>query len=195
MLAPGPDGEVATVRRIYQLYIEGKLGYRALARRLDAEGATALDGAPWTEARVKAVLINEMYCGVLLYNRTTGSFTQLDINVTQRVARCFRKWTPLEFEAHPGQKYDFASPDAQISVTAVIAKSEARDPLHNYVIDLAPPESFFKTTSIEASYYESGVLKGLNAAAEDKTGEFISSTVGTLAELASAAVAQNFVAI
>lgn len=72
VLAPGPDGEVATVRRIYQLYIEDKLGYRALARRLDTEGATALDGALWTEARVKAVLSNEKYCGVLLYNRTTG---------------------------------------------------------------------------------------------------------------------------
>lgn len=122
------------------------------------------------------------------------SFTQFDITVTQRVARCFRKWTPEESEAHSGQKYDLSSPDAQISVTAVISKSEARDPLRNYVIDLNSLESFFKTTSVEASYYESGVLKGLNAAAEDKTGEFISSTVGTLAKLASAAMAQNFVA-
>lgn len=72
VLAPGPAGEVATVRRIYQLYIEEKLGYRELTRRLEAEGATALHGAPWTEARIKAVLINEKYCGVLLYNRTTG---------------------------------------------------------------------------------------------------------------------------
>lgn len=72
VLAPGPTAEIDVVRRIYRLFIEDKLGYRALARRLAFDGCAAAGGAPWTEARVKAVLTNEKYCGVLLYNRTTA---------------------------------------------------------------------------------------------------------------------------
>lgn len=76
VLAPGPLREVEMVRRIYRLYIEDKLGYRALARRLTSEGLTAGENVAWSETRVKAVLTNEKYCGVLLYNRSTARLGQ-----------------------------------------------------------------------------------------------------------------------
>lgn len=76
VLAPGPLYEVEIVRRVYRLYIEEKLGYRALARLLTAEGLTCGEGVAWSEARVKAVLTNEKYCGVLLYNRSTARLGQ-----------------------------------------------------------------------------------------------------------------------
>jgi DNA invertase Pin-like site-specific DNA recombinase len=72
VLAPGPLCEVELVRRIYRLYIEDKLGYRALARQLTSEGLTAGEGVAWSETRVKTVLTNEKYCGVLLYNRSSS---------------------------------------------------------------------------------------------------------------------------
>ena len=72
VLTPGPDAEVRTVRLIFQLYIEQKLNYRAVARFLNDGGIRALGGQCWSEARVKAVLSNEKYCGNLLYNRTSA---------------------------------------------------------------------------------------------------------------------------
>lgn len=69
VLVPGPEAEVAVVRRIYQLYCAQGLTCRELARHLNAEGIDAGAGKPWTDSRVRAVLGNEKYCGNLLYNR------------------------------------------------------------------------------------------------------------------------------
>lgn len=71
VLVPGPDAEVAVVRRLYRLYLEG-YSYRALARLLNAEGIVYAGGRPWAEALVRQVLTNEKYCGNLLYHRTSG---------------------------------------------------------------------------------------------------------------------------
>jgi DNA invertase Pin-like site-specific DNA recombinase len=72
VLTPGPDAEVRTVRRIFRLYTEQKLSYRAIARTLNDAGVVAVSGGDWSETQVKAVLTNEKYCGNLLYNRTTA---------------------------------------------------------------------------------------------------------------------------
>jgi DNA invertase Pin-like site-specific DNA recombinase len=72
VLAPGPDMEVQTVRRIFHLYTKQKLSYRAIARTLNDAGVAAVSGGDWSETRVRAVLTNEKYCGNLLYNRTTA---------------------------------------------------------------------------------------------------------------------------
>ena len=71
VLVPGPDAEIAVVRRIYRLYLEG-YSYRALAQMLNAEGIPYVAGKRWGETLVRQVLTNEKYCGNLLYRRTTG---------------------------------------------------------------------------------------------------------------------------
>jgi len=70
VLVPGPDDEIAVVRRLYQLYLDG-YSFRALARLLNDEGIRYGAGKEWRDAHVKQVLTNEKYCGNLLYRRTT----------------------------------------------------------------------------------------------------------------------------
>jgi DNA invertase Pin-like site-specific DNA recombinase len=70
ILIPGPAHEIATVRRIYRLYLK-HLGVRDIARLLNNEGVS-MQGAPWNESRVREVLRNEKYIG----NRTTGTGSQ-----------------------------------------------------------------------------------------------------------------------
>lgn len=72
VLAPGPDAELLLVRRIFRLYTEYKLTYRAVARVLNDGDAGAHGARRWSDARVKAVLTNEKYCGNLVYNRTSA---------------------------------------------------------------------------------------------------------------------------
>lgn len=66
----GPPAEVATVQEIYQLYVRRGLGLEAIARRLRAEGRPHPACGDWTGARVRRVLQDEAYTGVIFYGRT-----------------------------------------------------------------------------------------------------------------------------
>lgn len=68
-LVAGPPEEVATVRRIYRLFALTGLKPYAIAALLNAEGVPAEAGALWTTARVRQVLGNEKYAGVLVFGR------------------------------------------------------------------------------------------------------------------------------
>ncbi|NVM77453.1 DNA invertase Pin-like site-specific DNA recombinase [Duganella sp. SG902] len=72
MLTPGPAEEVRVVREIFRWYIEERMSYTAVARRLNQRGVPNGSGMPWHYLQVKAILTNEKYCGTLLYNRTSG---------------------------------------------------------------------------------------------------------------------------
>jgi DNA invertase Pin-like site-specific DNA recombinase len=109
VLAPGPDAELLMVRRIFRLYSECKLSFRAVARVLNDGDAMACGERLWSDARVKAVLTNEKYCGNLLYNRTTARLG------TKRRANDYGLWlrregahapiiTPEEFAAAQNQR-------------------------------------------------------------------------------------------
>jgi DNA invertase Pin-like site-specific DNA recombinase len=70
VLVPGPDAEVTTVRRIYDLFLDGR-SEREIAGLLNDEGClTDLDRA-WTRGTVHQVLTNEKYVGHNVYNRTS----------------------------------------------------------------------------------------------------------------------------
>lgn len=70
VLVPGPAQEVDTVRRIFTLYGRGGLSLEAIARRLNVEGVPAGERRlPWSKARIKCILGNETYAGVLTYGR------------------------------------------------------------------------------------------------------------------------------
>lgn len=69
VLVWGPEHEVATVRRVYALYLEHGASEAGLARLLNSEGVSSEFGRPWTQAMINSLLTNIKYCGALAYNR------------------------------------------------------------------------------------------------------------------------------
>lgn len=74
VLVTGPPEEVETVRRIFRLFAIAGLKPWAIARQLNGEGVAAEEGARWTSARVRALLRNERYIGVLVTGRRRYRF-------------------------------------------------------------------------------------------------------------------------
>jgi DNA invertase Pin-like site-specific DNA recombinase len=66
VLAPGPDAEVRTVRRIYRLFVVSGLRMVSIARLLNSEGDQPEPGSAWTLQRVRQVLTSERYVGVIV---------------------------------------------------------------------------------------------------------------------------------
>ena len=75
VLSLGPSHEVATVRRIYKLYVEQRASEPAIARLLNSEGIDSEFGRPWTHCMVKSVLTNVKYIGTLAYNRRSSKLS------------------------------------------------------------------------------------------------------------------------
>lgn len=71
ILVPGPPEEVATVRRMYQLFVERSMPEREIAALLNAEGLRTDLDRPWTRGTVHQVLSNEKYAGHNVYNRVS----------------------------------------------------------------------------------------------------------------------------
>ena len=69
VLVAGPEEEVRTVRRMYQLFIERNMPERQIASILNTEGLVTDLGRPWTRGTVHQVLTNEKYVGHNVYNR------------------------------------------------------------------------------------------------------------------------------
>jgi DNA invertase Pin-like site-specific DNA recombinase len=76
VFALGPAHEIATVRRIYQLYIEQRASEPAIVRLLNSEGVESEFGRPWTHCMVKSILTNVKYIGTLAYNRRSGKLSK-----------------------------------------------------------------------------------------------------------------------
>jgi hypothetical protein len=64
--------------------LQGPLTGRAeISRTLNDKGIADENGAPWSPSRVRQVLTNEKYAGVLVFGRTAGRLSQ----ATQRRPR------------------------------------------------------------------------------------------------------------
>jgi hypothetical protein len=72
VLVPGPDNEVRMVRRIYSLFLVGGMRMPTIAGVLNDEGIPAERGAAWTRQRVRSVLTNEKYTGVIIGGKHAG---------------------------------------------------------------------------------------------------------------------------
>jgi len=77
VLVWGPEHEVATVRRVYALYLEHSASEAGLARLLNSEAVPSEFGRPWTQAMINSLLTNVKYCGVLAYNRRSCKLSAL----------------------------------------------------------------------------------------------------------------------
>jgi DNA invertase Pin-like site-specific DNA recombinase len=71
VLRPGPPEEVATVVRMYQMYLHEKKTKQQIVQILNDEGIVTDTGRPWTQPTVHTVLTNEKYIGNNVYNRTS----------------------------------------------------------------------------------------------------------------------------
>jgi DNA invertase Pin-like site-specific DNA recombinase len=71
VLVPGPSEEVATVKRIYDLYANKGQSALGIARLLNAEGRSNHFGRPWRYDLVRAILTSEKYVGHYVYNKVS----------------------------------------------------------------------------------------------------------------------------
>lgn len=71
VLVPGPEEEIAVVRRIFQMFLEQALPERVIAATLNRERISADRDREWTRGTVHQVLTNEKYIGNNVYNRTS----------------------------------------------------------------------------------------------------------------------------
>lgn len=70
VLVPGPRKEIATVRRIYTLFLKGN-PEQIIADILNRESVPSETGRPWSRGVVHQILTNEKYIGNNVYNRTS----------------------------------------------------------------------------------------------------------------------------
>jgi DNA invertase Pin-like site-specific DNA recombinase len=72
VLVPGPDEEVAVVRRIYEMFTVRGMRESQIAAELNAEGSVNTELARrWSSGMVHQVLTNEKYVGNNVYNRVS----------------------------------------------------------------------------------------------------------------------------
>lgn len=77
VIVPGPEAEVQIVRRIYSLFLTAGMRMVTIAHLLNEEGVTAERGAAWSRHRVRNVLTNEKYTGVLVFGKHTGPLGEI----------------------------------------------------------------------------------------------------------------------
>jgi len=71
ILVPGPDEEIALVRRIYAMFVGDGRREGEIAQVLNSEGRRNAAGDPWTRGTIRQVLTNEKYVGHNVYNRVS----------------------------------------------------------------------------------------------------------------------------
>ncbi|KVA50895.1 recombinase family protein [Burkholderia cepacia] len=71
VLVPGPAEDVATVHRIYRLFLDQGMPERVIASHMNREGVLNHGGRPWTRGTIHQILTNEKYIGNNVYNRTS----------------------------------------------------------------------------------------------------------------------------
>lgn len=63
--------EAQTVRRIFNLYINDRLGANRIAQQLNKEGLTTKRGCKWSQVAVSRILSNELYIGKIINGKQT----------------------------------------------------------------------------------------------------------------------------
>ncbi len=71
ILVPGPSEEVEVIKRIYQLFVDLRIGELEIAAQLNGEGILTDLGRPWTRGTVHQVLTNPKYIGDNVFNRVS----------------------------------------------------------------------------------------------------------------------------
>jgi DNA invertase Pin-like site-specific DNA recombinase len=96
ILVPGPDTEVAIVRRVYYQFTVEKRSEAQIAALLNSEGVPAESGRRWTRGIIHQLLTNEKYIGNNIYNRTSAKLQRPRIvNNPSDWVRCNNAYRPV----------------------------------------------------------------------------------------------------
>ena len=80
ILVPGPEGEIETVRQIYDLFVTQGKTEREIMETLNGRGVLGEQERQWTRATVHQVLTNPKYIGANVYNRRSFKLKHKRIN-------------------------------------------------------------------------------------------------------------------
>lgn len=97
------------------------------------------------------------------------------VKVVQQLEKC----DPLTNATGGNPSLDF-----RVKQTATVSSDLLKDSSAAYVLDYASLDSWTKVTSVEIATYDNGVLKSVNASADDRTGAVITSVVAGAAKIA-----------
>lgn len=70
-LAWGDGLQVATVQRIFREFTQTLRSMQDIAEALNGDGLPSPGGGTWNRSKIRHILLNELYVGTLVYNRTT----------------------------------------------------------------------------------------------------------------------------
>jgi DNA invertase Pin-like site-specific DNA recombinase len=70
-LARGDEPEVTTVQRIFREFTETLRSMEDIAETLNRDGIRSPGGSTWDRSKIRRILLNELYVGTLVYNKTT----------------------------------------------------------------------------------------------------------------------------
>lgn len=70
-LAPGDTLQVTTIQRIFCEFTETLRSLHEIAHGLNRDGIRSPGGGDWDRSKVRRILLNELYIGTLVYNRTS----------------------------------------------------------------------------------------------------------------------------
>jgi DNA invertase Pin-like site-specific DNA recombinase len=71
IVVPGPQEELAVIRRIFKLYVQHHLTFKEIARRFSEEGVKGYGEKPLSIATIRNIVSNELCIGQMTYNMTT----------------------------------------------------------------------------------------------------------------------------
>lgn len=100
ILVPGPQEEVDTVNKIFELYVRKKISVISIVNFLNENEIKTDRDTPWTDTTVTTILKNEKYIGNNIYNRSSAKLqSSLKKNKKEdwiRVDGCFEPVVPAK---------------------------------------------------------------------------------------------------
>jgi hypothetical protein len=82
VLVPGTAQEVACVRQIYQMVVDKRMSFVAIANELNRLGVPGPGSAGWTHYQVREIVTNPKYIGAVVYRRISKRLRTPEVNVS-----------------------------------------------------------------------------------------------------------------
>lgn len=73
ILVPGPEEELAVIRRIFDMYVTQHMFIQHIADQLNRDGVRSPRGLTWNHQSIRTILRNERYTGQIVFNKSTSN--------------------------------------------------------------------------------------------------------------------------
>lgn len=105
-LAPGDPDFVKTVQRLFDLFVNRGLGYRAIASLFNQEGIPGPSGGRWAIVTVQTLLRNPVYKGAVVWNKTShGRFHVVRKEGERTEIHSLGKRSAIRIIHHPPERW------------------------------------------------------------------------------------------